>query len=206
MTILPTFIENLRARSLRTRLSWFTVAIVVIVIGIFVQNLILLRQNHQLRDQFTQGANREIKPGEAFTGFGGVNLQKDYVEWDFSASKKGTLLISFSTGCGACHDNIENWIRLQNHLNLQEWPMVWVSRDPLLMTKEFCLKEGVRGQVLSEVSAKNYNMLALGTVPKTMIVDREGKVEKIWAGRLNEKAWAEIYDYFSLDPSLVSQF
>jgi len=191
---------------MRMRFSWFTIAIVALIIGVFVQNLILLRQNQELRDRFSQGANREIKPGEEFSRLGGVNLQKDYVEWDFSASKKGTLLISFSPGCGACQDNMRNWITLTSHLNPQEWPILWISRDPLSSTKEYCSKEGVRGQVLSEVSINNYNMLALGTVPKTMVVNREGKVEKIWAGRLNEKAWAEIYDYFSLDPILISQF
>jgi peroxiredoxin len=206
MATILTFLDNLWERPLRARLSWFTIAVVVIVIGIFVQNLMLLRQNQQLRDRFDQGANREINPGEKFSGISGVDLQKEYLEVDFSSSKKGTLLISFSAGCGACHANVKNWINLSTHLNLQDWRIIWVSRDPLGMTKEFCSKEGVRGQVLSEVSINNYNLLALGTVPKTMVVDREGKVEKIWAGRLNEKAWSEIYEYFSLDPILISQF
>ena len=205
MTTKMTFIESLRAHGLMTHFSWFNITIVVLIIGVFVQNLILLRQNQGLRDRFDQGANREIKPGEKFSAFGGVNLQKDYVEWNFSTSKRGTLVISFSPGCGACHANIENWLKLSSHINLQEWQIVWVSQDPFGLTKEFCSKEGVRGQVLSEVSISNYNMLALGTVPKTMIVDREGKVEKIWVGRLNEKAWTEIYDYFSLDSSLLSR-
>src|ERR1044071_8545364 len=115
MTTITTFIDSFRARGARTRFSWFTMSMIALIIGVFVQNLILLRQNQELRGRFSQGANREIKPGEEFSRLSGVNLQKNYVEWDFSASKKGTLLISFSPGCGVCHDNLKNWITLTSH-------------------------------------------------------------------------------------------
>src|SRR6266478_2527601 len=54
------------------------------------------------------------------------------------------LIITFSPGCPACQANQDGWMRLASTLERKGVRVVWVSRDPIEITRDYCLKHGIR--------------------------------------------------------------
>jgi peroxiredoxin len=149
--------------------------------------------------------NKQFEPGEVLPDFAGVDLNQQYVKIGFNESSKKFLLITFSTGCPACYANLPNWLALSGKLDRNRWQVVWLSRDPLDMTREYCSEENISDQVLSEFPLRTYNLLGLRGVPQTLVTDSHGKIEKVWVGELDDKGWSDIASYFSSQQQIVSQ-
>jgi peroxiredoxin len=76
-------------------------------------------------------------------------------------------------------------MRLANALEPKGVRVLWVSRDPIEVTKEYCLKRGILlSDVLADPPYRTYTQLGLARVPNTVLVDATGTVEKVWPGRL----------------------
>jgi peroxiredoxin len=186
-------------KGLATWFSWFRLILALLIAGILSQNIILHLKNRSLQRDILQAAMREIKPGEVFSGLAGIDLRERYVNVDFGASEKGVVLISLSAKCPGCLANVDKWIKLAKSLKLSEWQVIWLSRDPIHIAKEFCAEAGIRGQVLCELSHRNYTMTGLGMVPRTMIVNPAGEVERVWVGKLDDKAWSDVFGHLNLE-------
>ncbi len=171
------------------KVPWFKLIVTLFVLGILVQNILLIRQTRQLRTRLELAVNKEFKPGDVLPDFAGINFNKQYVNIGFNESGKKFLLITFSTGCPACHANLANWLALSAKLDRNQWQVVWLSRDPFDMTREYCSEQNISDQVLSEFPLRTYNLLGLRGVPQTVVTDSDGKVEKVWVGQLDDKGW-----------------
>ena len=80
------------------KVSWFKLIVTLFVLGILVQNILLIRQTRQLRTRLELAVNKEFKPGDVLPDFAGINFNKQYVNIGFNKSGKKFLLITFSTG------------------------------------------------------------------------------------------------------------
>lgn len=183
---------------------WFKLTVALFVFGILCQNIVLIWQAQKLRTRLELSVNREFKPGETLPDFAGVDLNEQYVKLGFDKSQKKRLLITFSTGCPACHANLPNWLTLSGKLDRQQWQVVWLSRDPLEMTREYSSEKNISDQILSEFPRRTYNLLGLSMVPQTIVTDSQGKIEKVWVGQLDDRAWADVFSYFSSQQQLAS--
>ena len=83
--------------------------------------------------------------------------------------------------------------------------VVWVSRDPIEVTKDYCLKHGIRlSDTLADPSHGTFVQLGLARVPNTMLVRANGTVEKVWAGRLDQAGWNTMFAYFGVPEGRAS--
>jgi peroxiredoxin len=107
------------------------------------------------------------------------------------------LIITFSPGCPACQANQEGWMRLASTLEQKDIRVLWVSRDPSEVTRDYCLKHGIPlALTLADPPYRTFAQLGLARVPNTLLVGGEGRVEKVWAGRLDQAGWNTIFAYF----------
>ena len=187
------------------KVSWFKLTVTLLVFGILCQNLVLIWQARELRTRLDLTLNREFKPGDVLPDFAGIDLNKQYVKIGFNESRKKFLLITFSTGCPACHANLPNWLALSGKLDRNQWQVVWLSRDPFERTREYCSEQNISDQVLSEFPLRTYNLLGLRGVPQTAVTDSHGKIEKVWVGQLDNNGWSDVSSYFSSQQQIVSQ-
>ena len=75
--------------------------------------------------------------------------------------------------------------------------VLWVSRDSIEVTKDYCLKHGIRlADALADPPYRTYVQLGLARVPNTLLVGANGTVEKVWAGRLDQAGWKAVFSYF----------
>ena len=162
-------------------------------LAVLAANVLLLQQNRSLREvlapQVTSGTRIEMPAGLALDG----RFQRPALP---SADSK-LLIITFSPGCPACQANQEGWKKLAGALEQKGIRAVWVSRDPIEVTKDYCLKHGIHlSDTLADPSHRTFVQLGLARVPNTMLVRADGMVEKVWPGRLDQAGWNAMFAYF----------
>ena len=161
--------------------------------GVLAENVFLFLQNRRLNEalapQITAGTQLRMLAGIGFDG------RLEPVALPAAGSK--LLIITFSPGCPACQANQEGWMRLTSTLEQKGVRVLWVSRDPIEVTRVYCLKHGIRvNDTLADPPHRTFVQLGLARVPNTLLVGAEGRVEKVWAGRLDQAGWNMMFAYF----------
>jgi hypothetical protein len=96
-------------------------------------------------------------------------------------------------------------MRLASALEQKGVRVRWVSRDPIEITKDYCLKHGIRlSDTLADPPYRTFAQLGLARVPNTLLVGAEGRVEKVWAGRLDQAGWNTMFAYFGEREGMAS--
>jgi peroxiredoxin len=170
-------------------------------LGVLAENIFLFRQNRRLSEalapQITAGTQLQMLAGIAFDG------RLEPVALPAAGSK--LLIITFSPGCPACQANQDGWMRLASTLEQKGVRVLWVSRDPIEITRDYCLKHGIRpSDTLADPPYRTFAQLGLARVPNTVLVGAEGRVEKVWAGRLDQAGWNTMFTYFGEREGMAS--
>ena len=165
----------------------------VVALGVLAENIFLFLQNRRLNEalapQITAGTQLKKLSGVAFDG------RLEPVSLPAAGSK--LIIITFSPGCPACQANQDGWMKLASTLEQKGVRVLWVSRDPIEITRDYCLKYGIRlSDTLADPPYRTFAQLGLARVPNTLLVGVEGRVEKVWAGRLDQAGWNTMFAYF----------
>src|SRR6266849_517591 len=165
----------------------------VVALGVLAENSFLFLQNRRLNEalapQINAGTQLKMLSGVAFDG------RLEPVSLPAAGSK--LIIITFSPGCPACQANQDGWMRLASAIEQKGVRVLWVSRDPLEITRDYCVKHGIRlSDTLAEPPYRTFAQLGLARVPNTLLVGAEGRVEKVWAGRMDQAGWNTMFAYF----------
>ncbi len=170
-----------------TVLLWFA------ALGVLTENIILLRQNRRL----SQAAAPQIAAGAQLRMLSGLALNGRVQPVSLPSAGSKLLIITFSPGCPACQANQERWAKLASALEQKGTPVLWVSRDPIEVTRDYCLKHDIPlSGTLADPPHRTYLQLGLARVPNTLLVGTGGTVEKVWPGRLDQAGWNSMFAYF----------
>ena len=162
-------------------------------LGVLAENIFLFLQNRHLSEalapQITAGTQLQMLSGVALDG------RQESVTLPSADSK--LLIITFSPSCPACQANQDGWMRLASTLEQRGVRVLWVSRDPIEITRDYCLKHDIHlFDTLADPPYRTFAQLGLARVPNTLLVGAEGRVEKVWAGRLDQAGWNTMFAYF----------
>src|SRR6266851_6387736 len=165
----------------------------VVALGVLAENIFLFLQNRRLNEalapQITAGTQLKMLSGVAFDG------RLEPVSLPAAGSK--LIIITFSPGCPACQANQDGWMRLASAIEQKGVRVLWVSRDPVEITRDYCAKHGIPlSDTLADPPYRTFAQLGLARVPNTVWVGAEGRVEKVWAGRLDQASWNMVFTYF----------
>ncbi len=165
----------------------------ILALGVLAENVVLFRQNRRLSEalapQIAAGARLQMLSGLAFDG------RQEPVTLPQAGSK--LLILTFSPGCPACQANQDGWMRLASRLEQKGVRVLWVSRDPIEITRDYCVKHGIPlSDTVADPPYRTYAQLGLARVPNTLLVGAEGKVEQVWPGRLDQAGWNTMFAYF----------
>lgn len=165
----------------------------IAALGVLTENVALFRENRRLR----AAAAPQITAGTQLQMLSGLSLDGRVEPVNLPSADSKLLIITFSPGCPACQENQEGWMKLANALEQKGIHVVWVSRDPIDITREYCLKHGIPlVEAVADPPYRTYLELGLARVPNTVLVGSGGTVEKVWAGRLEPAVWNSLYAYF----------
>jgi peroxiredoxin len=178
-------------------------------LGVLAQNIILQRQNKDIKqaqskmmpiDQCTLSLTSQITKGRSMHQVSGATLGAEFREINLvSKSSRGSVIMTFSPTCPHCIQNQEGWGILAAQLKSAGWRVVWVSRDPLDMTRKYCKAHGIdSSDVIADPTSRTHDQLDLGVVPFTMVVDADGTIQQVWGGELRQ-SWQSVFAYFQLN-------
>jgi len=170
-------------------------------LGVLAENIFLFQQNRRLNEalapQISAGTQLQMLAGIAFDG------RLESVSLPAAGSK--LLIITFSPGCPACQANQDGWMRLASTLEQKGVRVLWVSRDPMEITRDYCVKHGIPlSDTLADPPYRTFTQLGLARVPNTVLVGAGGRVEKVWAGRLDQAGWDTMFTYFGEREGMAS--
>src|SRR5229473_2579561 len=139
----------------------------VVALGVLAENIFLFLQNRRLNDalapQISAGAQLQMLSGLALDG----RLQPVL----FPVAGSRLLVITFSPGCPACQANQDGWMKLASTLGPKGVRVLWVSRDQIEMTRDYCVKHGISlSDVLADPPYRTFAQLGLARVPNTVLV------------------------------------
>ena len=165
--------------------------------GVLLEDAILVRQNRQLRA--VMSTPPEIPVGRQLRDLAAVSLNGKIEQISLPSSDSERLLIvTFSPGCPACRENFRGWLALTAQLKSHPgWRVLWISRDPIGITADEVGRQGISSiEILADPPYRTYLQLAMGAVPKTIVVGTDGTVQRVWQGRLQNDDWKQIAAYF----------
>lgn len=162
-------------------------------LGVLVANVLLLRQNRSLQETLAP----QIAAGAHLEKLAGLTLEGRFQPLGMPSADSKLLIITFSPGCPACQANQDGWMKLAGALEQKGVRVAWFSRDPVEITREYCVKHGIRiSDTLADPPYRTYLQLGLARVPNTVLVKADGTVEKVWPGRLDPVGWDSMFAYF----------
>lgn len=164
----------------------------VAALALLVENMALFRQNRRL----LEAAAPQIAAGTQLQMLSGLTLDGRFEPISPPSAGSKLLIVTFSPGCPACQANQEGWMNLASMLKPKGVGVLWVSRDPVEVTREYCLKHGIPLiDAVADPPYRTYLQLGLARVPNTVLVSG-GTIEKVWAGRMDPAGWNAMFAYF----------
>ncbi len=165
----------------------------LVALGVLAENVVLLRQNRRLREALAP----QIAAGTQLQMLSGLSLDGRQEPVALPSAGSRLLIITFSPGCPACQANQDGWMRLASTLEQRGVRVLWVSRDPIEITRDYCMKHSIPlSDTLAEPPYRTYTQLGLARVPNTLLVGASGTVEKVWPGLLDQTGWNTMFAYF----------
>lgn len=183
------------------------VVLPLLTIALVAANVILLRQNHQLKTQSPLPSALTVRREEPLHDIGGVGFDGRFhtVELPRSAAEH-LLIFTFSPSCTECIQGKEADAKLSAHARKLGWRTLWISRSGNVEeVRAFCNSTGISAdEVLLNVPYSTYLRLGLAAVPQVVAVGENGKVDEVWFGRLTPDAANSAAQFLSQHPGLTS--
>jgi peroxiredoxin len=189
----PTFWTNLQ------KIAWF-----IVVIFLTTEVILFSGQNRELKKRLAmlvgEGKNASLMPGEVVQPFKATGLDGKDKAITYNGESAKTLLLIFSTACGACERNLLNWSEIASKLQGGSCRVVGISVDPLDKTKNYVLAKSMNYPILVATDRTFKQSYKIFFTPQTILVDSHGEVEKVWAGALDSLQVEEVINKLTKPP------
>lgn len=166
----------------RQRTVLLYIAMGVVLVGL---NILLVVQNKSLRAYASRmDQSLELKPGTLLPSMEGLDPQGNKMKLDYGVDPRKTLLLVYSSSCGACQENMPNWEAITRGIDQEAYRVVAVSLSPR-GSKEYLSRYDIGSiPVVAEVNPKTRVAYNFTVTPQTILIGLDGRVEKVWTGLL----------------------
>jgi len=163
------------------------VALLMFVLGVtlLLVNVLLVQQNKKLKGLASRPDRAlEVKPGTALPPLDGFDSNGAWHSIDYGQDPRKTVLLVLTPQCHACEENMPNWGAIINGLDHRAFRLVGVSLKSEGLN-EYASRHGInRVPILTKIDPKYRVAYNLALTPQIILIDAEGKAEKVWTGLL----------------------
>jgi peroxiredoxin len=148
-------------------------------------NVLLIQQNERLKVLAMKPDRAlEVKPGTALPALEGLDNNGERHIFSYGQDSRKTVLFVLSPRCSACEENMPNWEAIIKGLDRRSFRLAGVSLQSEGF-KEYASRHGINQvPVLTKIDPKYRVSYNLALTPQTILIDADGKVEKVWTGLL----------------------
>jgi hypothetical protein len=156
-------------------------------------NIALFRQNRSLKAQIAAPPpGLEASAGMTVPDLKGYDVSGKPLAVAYGPDQRKVLILVFSPACNFCVENWPRWQAMLGALDREAVRPVGVDVTAT-STPAFLAEHQLTGiPVLVQVDPAARLHYRLQLTPQTILVDAQGKVEKVWSGVLTEAVSAEI--------------
>jgi peroxiredoxin len=183
-------------------LSW------AIVIVLTLCNVLLIRQNYQLRAAVQDlESEQRVQVGDKLGPFRGADLEGKPVDIRFNEAGVRKVIMFSSTSCPFCQKQNPSWNQLIEQVDRRKYEVLELfrEREAKSQVADYLKANGLSNEGTARVLFVGDDFLKakkLNSTPVTLIVGENGIVERAWFGLWNNSAIAEVNS--SLDISIQS--
>jgi hypothetical protein len=156
-------------------------------------NIALIRQNRQLKAQLSAPSpNLEVARGAQMPELKGFDTAGKPLNVQYGQDSRKVLVLVYSPVCGFCEQNWPKWEQLITGLDRGAVRLVAV--DVTATTKEPFIAQHKMSDlpVFVQVDPRDTLDYRFHLTPQTILLDRDGKVEREWTGVLNDSSVSEL--------------
>jgi peroxiredoxin len=182
------------------------IALRMLLLILAASNVLLLRQNLQMRAALTKAGPEFLQVGEHVPPFTTAGLREERVEVNYPGTGPKRILLYFTPGCRYCREQFPYWRELIAHADAARFEVLGVAANGEDRTKvEDYLRSfncagdaphPLRVALVPDAVRRAYKFSA---TPITILVNDNGTVEKVWSGRWDAQALAEANSIFGLN-------
>ena len=187
--------------SVNSAKAWLTIGLFV---PLCVINLLLIKQNLDLRKQLAAGArtldltNNVLKPGDVVSAVTATDLDGLPYQLNYNRDGRHRLLLFFSASCPYCQQQSPLWRDLLDKVDTNRFTVVGVVSD---REDKQLVSEHVNGagyfKTNTPLPVLFFDDESLGTykltaTPTTLLINEEGRVEHAWVGKWDERSATEV--------------
>lgn len=181
--------------------SWLTISLLVMLCAI---NLLLIRQNIDLRKQLAAGARtldlttNVLRPGDVVSAVTATDLGGLPYQLEYNKDVRHRLLLFFSPNCPYCDQQSPLWRDMLDKVDTTRFTVVGVVSDKenkQLVSAHadgagyFKTKTPLPILFFDDESLGTYKLTA---TPTTLLIDKDGRVERAWVGKWDESRATEV--------------
>ena len=176
-----------------------------------LSNVLLIRQNLQLRAALAMGEPQSLQAGDTVPTFSAAGLRGEQISVSYPEAGAKRVLFYFTPTCRYCHGQFAYWRQILERADRERFEVIGVASDKEDRAKleEYLRQFGCDGAsatplrvaLVADDVRRSYKLSA---TPITLVVNNDGAVERAWAGRWNEAQAAEAGKLLGVDFSAAS--
>jgi peroxiredoxin len=170
--------------------KYYGLALWSMVIILAVSNVLLLRQNLQLRKVLKTFEPDQLKAGDKLESFSALGLNGENIAINFAGDAPRRVLLFLSPNCPYCREQFGYWKRIIDMAPVKGFQVVAVamnsedrSRLSAYLTSMGCPTSSKTFSValIPEEVRQKYKF---STTPTTLVISSDGKADAVWSGLL----------------------
>jgi hypothetical protein len=148
-------------------------------------NVLLVQQNKKLKVLAGRPDRAlEARPGTALPALEGFDSNGNKHSISYGQDPRKTVLLVLSPRCQACEENRPNWEALISGLDQRSFRLAAVSLQSEGAKDYMSWLGSDKIPLLAEIDPKHKVAYNLALTPQIILIDPDGKVEKVWTGVL----------------------
>lgn len=173
----------------------------ILIVGLIIVNVLLIRQNTQMRDELRKFQPKKLEKGEIFQDFVAKDLNADQVKINFSENSPKRFFLYFTPSCRYCKQQFPEWKELilqakDKHIEIFGLVNEDENKEAIekYLTSFGCGMNSESPLQILFVSSEILQKYKLNLTPTTVLISPDGTVEQSWIGK-----WKEIDKNFALN-------
>ncbi len=170
----------------------------LILVALCITNALLIKQNYDLKAAKNRSEPEYLKPGQQVPPLVAQRVSGEAVTINPNEAQK-TVFFVFAPGCVACEYTAPQWKLIENASSQKGFHSfaATLGNDDSKGTA-FLSAHGLRSELLTHLSSQTKAAYQLTLTPLTIVVDAQGKVDKIWPGAFTDDMRSEVELYFGI--------
>ena len=171
-----------------------------ITVALLIMNGFLIYQNLNLKAKLEKPAPVQIKEGKILTAFEALDINGKTVKVDYEGNNFKRVLFYFHPTCGWCKKQMPYWNELVSKADSRNFKFTAVTIDDNSEEiKDYINKFGMNSWEVLSMKKADADKSELSGTPTTVVLDSQGKVEKVWIGMWRDDELTDAGKYFSID-------